>query len=169
MSHWSIKNSNPILHGPQIGHGIRVKIANFGFTYDLHSEDYCHLSSVRSTMPLPLRWLAPETIQNGKFSPYTDVWSFGVLLWEVFSFGARPYFDLSNAQVVLQVMRHGLLPCPEKCPEGIYQVMVRCWSKVPSERPLFRVVREELNAALDGFELMDVRKFGRKASNPRVL
>ncbi len=153
----------------QIGHGMRVKIANFGFSYDLHSEDYCLLSSIKSTMPLPLRWLAPETLQNGKFSPYTDVWSFGVLLWEVFSFGTRPYPDLSNAQVVLQVMNHLLLPRPDNCPDSVYELMRRCWSKVPSERPWFGPVRKELNAVLDGFGLMDVRKFGRTSSNPRLL
>lgn len=146
-----------------------MKIANFGFTYDLHSEDYCHLSTIKSATPLPLRWLAPETLQNGTFSPYTDVWSFGVLLWEVFTFGARPYADLTNAEVVLQVLNHNLLPRPDKCPETVYKVMEKSWSKVPSERPWFSSVKQELNSVLDGFGLMDVKRFGRTSSNPRLL
>ena len=120
-----------------------IKIANFGLSYDRCSEDYCCIRSSKST-PVPLRWLAPETIRHNKVSVYSDIWSFGVLLWEIFSFGTRPYPDLSNAAVAQTVLSGCVLARPEKCPQGIYDVMLRCWSMTPSKRPWFHTMRPEL-------------------------
>lgn len=105
-----------------MGQGLRVKIASFGLSYDPHSSDYCFINSTKRAIPVPLRWLAPEALQHGRFSVYSDVWAFGVLLWEVFAFGAQPYTDLSNAEVVQNIVRHKVLPRPDKCPDNLYKV-----------------------------------------------
>ena len=120
-----------------------MKIANFGLSYDRCSEDYCCIRSNKST-PVPLRWLAPEAIRHNKVSVYSDIWSYGILLWEVFSFGARPYSDLSNAAVVERVLSGQTLPRPDRCPQGVYAVMLRCWNATPSKRPWFHTLRPEL-------------------------
>jgi serine/threonine protein kinase len=124
---------------------LTIKIANFGLSYDRCSEDYCCIRSHKAT-PVPLRWLAPETIHHNKVSVYSDIWSYGVLLWEVFSFGARPYSDLSNAAVAEAVLSGQVLPRPERCPHGVYDIMLRCWNQAPSKRPWFHTLRPELAA-----------------------
>ena len=128
-----------------------MKIANFGLSYDPQSKDYCHVSSTKSSTPVPLRWLAPESLRHGKFSVPSDLWSFGVLLWELFSFGAQPYSDLSNAQVVKKILNFQLLPKPEKCPDSVYTTMLKCWHKSPAKRPWFSELSRELNEVFKKF------------------
>ena len=126
-----------------MGHNLVVKIANFGLNYDQRSDEYCRIRSHKNT-PVPVRWLAPESICHNKFSVYSDIWAYGVLLWEIFSFGARPYAELSNVQVVKSILEGEMLSCPENCPEMTYSLMQRCWNTMPSKRPWFHVVRMEL-------------------------
>ena len=142
-----------------------MKIANFGLNYDLQSKDYCCIRSTKSN-PLPLRWLAPESIQHNKFSVYSDIWSFGVLLWEVFTFGERPYTTLSNAQVVHRILSESHLPKPEKCPEIVYKLMQRCWNKSPTKRPWFSVLSKELNHASRNMDPEELKKIGTAPQTP---
>ena len=120
-----------------------MKLANFGLSYELHSEDYCSIHS-RNNYPLPLRWLAPESLHPGQFSTYSDTWAFGVLLWEVFSLGARPYGGMSNAQAAQCIQVCRLLQRPKHCPMDVYNVMLQCWHKTPQQRLTFSAVKERL-------------------------
>ena len=157
-----------VLPHKQVGQGLQVKIANFGLSYDKHSTDYCCLSSRKST-PLPLRWLAPETIQHNKFSVYSDIWSYGVLLWEVFSSGQRPYGDLSNAQVVQNILGHVSLPKPNNCPKAGYNLMLQCWSTVPMERPWFSKIMEELKLVTSNLDPEDIKMLESSPRTPDLL
>ena len=133
----------------QVGQGLRVKIANFGLSYDPQCPDYCRISSTKtSNTPVPLRWLAPESLRHGKFSVFSDVWSFGVLLWEVFSFGAHPYAELPNARVVEKILNLQVLSKPDKCPDDVHRVMLKCWNKIGSKRPLFGAIGKELSVSV---------------------
>ena len=152
----------------QVGQGLRVKIANFGLSYDKHSQEYCCLSSRKST-PLPLRWLAPETVQHNKMSVYTDIWSFGVLLWEVFSSGQRPYGDLTNAQVVQNILGFKPLPRPSNCPKGVYNLMLQCWNKVPLKRPWFSKLMEELKQVTSNLDPEDIKMLEASGKTPDLL
>jgi len=141
---------------------------NFGLSYDLHSKDYCSPSSTKST-PLPLRWLAPEALQHKRFSVYSDVWAFGVLVWEVFSFGVQPYADLSNAQVVEHILNRQLLPKPAKLSRE--HVSASCssgWSKTPAKRPWFSVLRKGLSKALENLDPEEIKKYGGAPSTPEL-
>lgn len=142
-----------------------MKIASFGLSYDQHSKDYCCLSSAKST-PLPLRWLAPESIRGNKFSVYSDIWSYGVLMWEVFTFGNRPFDKLTNAQVVQHILNEKFLPRPEKSPESVYKLMINCWSKQPSKRPWFSVLSKELSDIPRNMSFDEKRAFGGTPSTP---
>merc|ERR1712048_1554483 len=85
----------------------------------MYAGDYYR---VQGRSPLPVRWMAPESISSGTYSGASDVWSFGVVLWEVFSFGSQPYFGLSNYQCSQQILELRRLPCPDGCFAHIYGV-----------------------------------------------
>ncbi|NXS26908.1 ROR1 kinase, partial [Pomatostomus ruficeps] len=87
---------------------------------------------------LPIRWMPPEAIMYGKFSSDSDIWSFGVVLWEIFSFGLQPYYGFSNQEVIEMIRKRQLLPCSEDCPPRMYSLMTECWHDLPSRRPRFK-------------------------------
>jgi serine/threonine protein kinase len=110
----------------------RVKISDFGLSQDIYSTDYFRLGDSEL---LPIRWMPPEAILYAKFTTQSDVWSYGIVLWEIFSFGVQPYFSLTNEEVVAHVRDGNVLNCPEKCPQEIYDLMLDCWAMNPTERP----------------------------------
>ncbi|KAH8866744.1 Muscle, skeletal receptor tyrosine-protein kinase [Schistosoma japonicum] len=89
---------------------------------------------------LPIKWLPLESILEGRFHTDTDVWSFGVLLWEVFSYAVEPYTDQSHKDVIEALERGDCLKRPFSCPESVYQLMLKCWSADRTERPKFNYI-----------------------------
>ena len=83
--------------------------------------------------------MAQESMHGWKFSDKSSIWSFGVLLWEMFSYGQQPYCGYSNHEVLEMISRRQLLTCPDQCPAKIYSLMQECWSAQPAERPQFKV------------------------------
>ena len=91
----------------------------------MDSTDYVILEDTTDSqecLPVPLRWLAPETLQNQAYTVHSDIWSYGVLLWEIFSLGAQPYTSLTNEQVKDSITSYRVLPRPENCP-SVYKTM----------------------------------------------
>ncbi|XP_042245491.1 ephrin type-A receptor 7 isoform X1 [Thunnus albacares] len=86
---------------------------------------------------IPVRWTAPEAIQYRKFTSASDVWSYGIVMWEVMSYGERPYWDMSNQDVIKAIEEGYRLPAPMDCPPGLHQLMLDCWQKDRAERPKF--------------------------------
>ena len=111
---------------------LHVKISDFGLSQDIYSTDYFRLGDSEL---LPIRWMPPEAILYAKFTTQSDVWSYGIVLWEIFSFGVQPYFSLTNEEVVAHVRDGNVLNCPDKCPQEIYDLMLDCWAMNPAERP----------------------------------
>jgi len=109
-----------------------VKIADFGLSQDIYATDYYRLGDAAL---LPIRWMPPEAIMHAKFTSQSDIWSFGVVLWEIFSGGAQPYFALSNEEVVDYVRTGKVLQCPPGAPSELYDLMVDCWATEPDDRP----------------------------------
>lgn len=97
---------------------------------------------------LPVRWMAPESLANNNFSTKTTVWSFGVLVWEMFSYGLQPYCGYSNQEVLDMITRFQLLSCPDQCPARVYTLMHECWAQDPAGRPSFK----DIHAKLSGWE-----------------
>ena len=124
-----------------VGDKLTVKISDFGLSRDVYSVDYYR---VQSKSLLPVRWMPPESIMYGKFTTESDVWSFGVLLWEIYSYGLQPYYGYSNQEVIEMVRSRQLLPCPEDCPSRMYAFMVECWHEVPTRRPSFAEIHSRL-------------------------
>ena len=110
----------------------RIKISDFGLSQDVYSTDYCRLSQSEL---LPIRWMPPEAILFARFTVQSDIWSLGVVLWEVFSYGIQPYYSMSNEQVIAHVRDGNVMNCPEGCPKEIYDLMVDCWNMDPAQRP----------------------------------
>ncbi|XP_063770916.1 megakaryocyte-associated tyrosine-protein kinase [Pseudophryne corroboree] len=93
---------------------------------------------------LPIKWTAPEALCHNKFSSRSDVWSFGILLWEIFSYGRAPYPKMSVKEVVDGVQNGYRMESPENCPHGIYTLMRSCWEDDPGKRPTFKKLKEKL-------------------------
>ncbi|NP_001191466.1 ror precursor [Aplysia californica] len=124
-----------------VADGLTVKISDFGLSRDVYSSDYYR---VQSKSLLPVRWMPPEAILYGKFTTDSDVWAFGVVLWEVFSYGLQPYYGFSNQEVIEMIRSRQILGCPEECPARIYGLMVECWHEMPARRPPFREIHTRL-------------------------
>uniref|UniRef100_A0A3Q3IG86 Ephrin type-A receptor 1 n=1 Tax=Monopterus albus TaxID=43700 RepID=A0A3Q3IG86_MONAL len=86
---------------------------------------------------IPIRWTAPEAIAYRKFTSASDVWSFGIVMWEVMAFGERPYWDMSNHEVMKAINEAFRLPAPMDCPSALYQLMLQCWQHDRATRPRF--------------------------------
>ncbi|XP_070547540.1 fibroblast growth factor receptor 2-like [Ptychodera flava] len=82
----------------------------------------------------PIRWMAPEVLSGNAYTTGSDVWSFGVLLWEVFSLGDNPYDTIQDDDVKDLIGRGQRLEIPQGCTESIYQLMTSCWTEIPAER-----------------------------------
>ncbi|XP_055350318.1 tyrosine-protein kinase receptor Tie-1-like [Paramacrobiotus metropolitanus] len=126
-----------------------VKISHFGMAQ--RGPMYtCHLQG-----PLPVRWMPPEAIENRLFTQPSDVWSFGVVLWEMFTMGATPYaathcIQKQSVGDFLAGLKNGLrLDKPMTCPEFIYHLMQQCWQLSPEDRPNFAVLSEQFKIILD--------------------
>ncbi|RXM96007.1 Megakaryocyte-associated tyrosine-protein kinase [Acipenser ruthenus] len=94
---------------------------------------------------LPVKWTAPEALKKDqKFSTRSDVWSYGVLLWETFSYGRQPYPKMTLKEVKEKVEKGYRMEAPEDCPPAVYALMRSCWENDPGKRPSFRKLREKL-------------------------
>ncbi|MEE6497133.1 hypothetical protein FKM82_002613 [Ascaphus truei] len=123
-----------------------VKICDFGLARDIYKDpDYVRKGDAR----LPLKWMAPEAIFDKIYTTQSDVWSFGVLLWEIFSLGASPYPGVQIDEDFCCRLKEGTrMRPPEYCTPEIYQTMLDCWQGVPTERPNFTVLVERLGDLL---------------------
>ncbi|XP_039603910.1 ephrin type-A receptor 7 isoform X3 [Polypterus senegalus] len=111
------------------------KVSDFGLSRVI--EDDPEAVYTTSGGKIPVRWTAPEAIQYRKFTSASDVWSYGIVMWEVMSYGERPYWDMSNQDVIKAIEEGYRLPSPMDCPSGLHQLMLDCWQKERGERPKF--------------------------------
>ncbi|XP_038069473.1 plexin-B1-like [Patiria miniata] len=125
-----------------------VKIADFGLSRDMHDSDY--YTSGDAQAKLPIKWMAPESMERRVYNASTDVWSYGVLLWEIFSKGATPYPGIRNQDVYDFLKSGQRMDAPKNCPPEIYGIMVRCWQDNPKSRCTFVQVANELEELLEG-------------------
>ncbi|XP_074993299.1 tyrosine-protein kinase Fer isoform X2 [Calonectris borealis] len=123
-----------------VGESNILKISDFGMSRQ--EDDGVYSSS--GLKQIPIKWTAPEALNYGRYTSESDVWSFGILLWETFSLGVCPYPGMTNQQAREQVEKGYRMSAPQKCPEEIYKIMQRCWDYKPENRPKFSEIQKEL-------------------------
>uniref|UniRef100_A0A674NEU9 Tyrosine-protein kinase n=1 Tax=Takifugu rubripes TaxID=31033 RepID=A0A674NEU9_TAKRU len=120
-----------------------VKISDFGMSRQHDDGVYMAEGGLRQ---IPVKWTAPEALNYGRYTTESDVWSFGILLWETFSLGMTPYTSMSNQETRTEVEKGYRMPAPRFCPLEIARLMNNCWQYHPKNRPTFKKLRAELSA-----------------------
>ncbi|XP_042189102.1 ALK tyrosine kinase receptor [Callorhinchus milii] len=123
------------------GPGRVAKIGDFGMARDIYRASYYRKGG---RAMLPVKWMPPEAFMEGIFTSKTDTWSFGVLLWEIFSLGYMPYPSKSNQEVLEFVTSGGRMDPPKNCPGPVYRIMTQCWQHQPEDRPNFATILERI-------------------------
>ncbi|XP_053529984.1 ephrin type-B receptor 2b isoform X2 [Ictalurus punctatus] len=121
------------------------KVSDFGLSRFLEDDtsDPTYTSALGGK--IPIRWTAPEAIQYRKFTSASDVWSYGIVMWEVMSYGERPYWDMTNQDVINAIEQDYRLPPPMDCPSALHQLMLDCWQKDRNNRPKFSQIVNNLD------------------------
>uniref|UniRef100_A0AC34FGZ6 Protein kinase domain-containing protein n=1 Tax=Panagrolaimus sp. ES5 TaxID=591445 RepID=A0AC34FGZ6_9BILA len=132
-----------------------LKISDFGLAR-LTNVDYEYLPE--TNRPLPFRWLPLEAFKGGNFSVKGDIWSIGILIWELFERGACPYKNLFYPEVVEYLASGKRLVRPEQCPKQLYTVMSECWNENPINRPTFDAIKEDIKAVYSYLKLYEPEK-----------
>ncbi|XP_066460479.1 muscle, skeletal receptor tyrosine-protein kinase [Eleutherodactylus coqui] len=129
-----------------VGENMVVKIADFGLSRNIYSADYY---KANENDAIPIRWMPPESIFYNRYTTESDVWAYGVVLWEIFSYGMQPYYGMAHEEVIYFVRDGNILSCPENCPLELYNLMRLCWSKMPTDRPSFACIHRILERMYD--------------------
>ena len=114
-----------------------VKIADFGLARLINDDEY----GAKEGTKFSIKWTAPEAALYNRFSIKSDVWSFGIVLHELITYGCTPYPGMTNRQVLASVERGYRMPCPANCPDPLYQIMLDCWKDEPEDRPSFEYIK----------------------------
>ncbi|KAG5668610.1 hypothetical protein PVAND_016546 [Polypedilum vanderplanki] len=133
-----------------VAEDMTVKIGDFGMTRDIYETDYYRKGTKGL---LPVRWMSPESLKDGVFTSSSDVFSYGVVVWEMSTLAQQPYAGLSNDQVLRYVIEGGVMERPENCPDKLYDLMRKCWQHRPSARPSFmEIISMLLDSVSSDFE-----------------
>ncbi|RXN14073.1 tyrosine- kinase FRK [Labeo rohita] len=137
-----------------VGDNNVCKVADFGLARVFQMENE-NVYEAKEGTKFPVKWTAPEAINENKFSIKSDVWSFGILLYEIVTFGQMPYPTMTNIQVMQQLPKGHRMSCPPNCPKYLYDIMCECWKGSPADRPTFETLQWKLEEFFD----MDVSSY----------
>lgn len=134
----------------------QAKISDFGLSRALGAGNSYYQASQGGRWPI--KWYAPESFNYGQFSHASDVWSFGVTLWEMWSFGQTPYGDMKGADAIELVKQGIRLSKPDACPDCVFAKIQDCWNFEPRDRPTFRHLTEFFSNDPDYQNLVELIK-----------
>eukprot|EP00128_Syssomonas_multiformis_P013493 Colp12_sorted_trinity150504_noHs@29462 len=122
-----------------VAEGNLVKVGDFGLAVQTENGVY---NAPKSQIEFPIKWTSPEALHQNIFSTKSDVWSFGILVWELYSFGRVPYPRMTHKEVVDKIAQGYRMPAPDGCPVEIHNIMLDCWKFKPEDRPSFKVLEQ---------------------------
>ncbi|KAM7382650.1 hypothetical protein PAMP_002372 [Pampus punctatissimus] len=122
-----------------------VKLGDFGLSRYMEDSSYYKASKGK----LPIKWMAPESINFRRFTTASDVWMFGVCMWEILMYGIKPFQGVKNNDVIGRIENGERLAMPPQCPPTLYSLMTKCWSYDPSKRPRFTELKTQLSTILE--------------------
>ncbi|XP_066873480.1 focal adhesion kinase 1 isoform X21 [Kogia breviceps] len=122
-----------------------VKLGDFGLSRYMEDSTYYKASKGK----LPIKWMAPESINFRRFTSASDVWMFGVCMWEILMHGVKPFQGVKNNDVIGRIENGERLPMPPNCPPTLYSLMTKCWAYDPSRRPRFTELKAQLSTILE--------------------
>lgn len=122
-----------------------VKLGDFGLSRYMEDSTYYKASKGK----LPIKWMAPESINFRRFTSASDVWMFGVCMWEILMHGVKPFQGVKNNDVIGRIENGERLPMPANCPPTLYSLMTKCWAYDPSRRPRFTELKAQLSTVLE--------------------
>lgn len=120
-----------------IGDGNIAKVADFGLAKIIEGYDYQNPQMSMMGNIFPIKWTAPEAAFFGKFTMKSDVWSYGILLMEIITYGQVPYAGIRSDQILKKIQKGYRMPIPRNCPQPVYNIMMRSWDAKPGKRPTF--------------------------------
>uniref|UniRef100_A0A672GL24 non-specific protein-tyrosine kinase n=1 Tax=Salarias fasciatus TaxID=181472 RepID=A0A672GL24_SALFA len=129
-----------------------VKLGDFGLSRYMEDSSYYKASKGK----LPIKWMAPESINFRRFTTASDVWMFGVCMWEILMYGIKPFQGVKNNDVIGRIENGERLAMPPQCPPTLYSLMTKCWSYDPSKRPRFTELKTQLRYAIECDVCVDV-------------
>ncbi|KAL5105504.1 Focal adhesion kinase 1 [Taenia crassiceps] len=138
-----------------------VKLADFGMARQLAQGEEFYMAEQGGKVPI--KWMAPESLRSRIFSSASDVWMFGVCMWEILSFGLKPFHNTSNTEAVAAIGRGERLARPEVCLASHYRLMLECWMDDPLLRPTFNTLQPKLREILS-----EAKRLSAEASNNRI-
>ncbi|XP_056398130.1 ephrin type-A receptor 8 isoform X3 [Hyla sarda] len=142
------------------------KVSDFGLSRIL--EDDPDAAYTTTGGKIPIRWTAPEAITYRKFSSASDVWSYGIVMWEVLAYGERPYWNMTNRDVINSVEEGYRLPAPMGCPTALHQLMLDCWQRDRNERPRFSLIVSILDKLIRNPEHLKLSATVNRIPQPRL-
>ena len=148
-----------------VGENNEVKVADFGLARVV--KDIQNIYAAREGTKFPIKWTSPEAAIYNKFSVKSDVWSFGIVLTEIVTYGRTPYPSMSNQEVLQQVSHSYRMPKPTNCPDRLYEIMLNCWKHNPEERPTFEALKYKLETYFDDDENKQYRDTNSTANGIR--
>lgn len=129
-----------------VDENMSVKIADFGLSQKIYLQDYYKGNEQEA---IPVRWMPLESILFNKYTIESDIWAYGVCLWEIFSFALQPYYGMTHEEVVKFIKEGKILSCPDNTPWQVYEIMKQCWHWKPHGRPSFRSICQSLDNITD--------------------
>ncbi|XP_048059105.1 protein tyrosine kinase 2aa isoform X6 [Megalobrama amblycephala] len=132
-----------------------VKLGDFGLSRYMEDSSYYKASKGK----LPIKWMAPESINFRRFTSASDVWMFGVCMWEILMFGIKPFQGVKNNDVIGRIENGERLAMPPNCPPTLYSLMTKCWAYDPSKRPRFTELKTQLSTILDEEKAQQEERF----------
>lgn len=134
-----------------VGEDMIVRVADFGLSRDVYETSY--YSSDNAKTKLPVKWMAIESLSDGHYSHKSDVWSYGVVLWELMTRGCQPYPSVDNWNIHLWLKEGRRMLQPAFCPNALYRIMLQCWHEDPAQRPTFSELVKDVPNVIHTIEM----------------